>query len=83
MYIAQKLRLGKYLGANVVAWGIVMMLLAVPNTFGPFFFLRLLLGLYRLIYLLKLNWLIGCLSCLRNAGKLRGSDTRSYHIHVL
>ncbi|KAI0758288.1 MFS general substrate transporter [Irpex lacteus] len=45
MYIAQKLRLGKYLGANVVAWGIVMMLLAVPNTFGPFFFLRLLLGM--------------------------------------
>lgn len=53
MYIAQKLRLGKYLGANVVAWGIVMMLLAVPNTFGPFFFLRLLLGLYPIIYLLK------------------------------
>ena len=48
MYIAQKLRLAKYLGANVVAWGVVMMLLAVPNSFGPFFFLRILLGMYRI-----------------------------------
>ena len=50
MYIAQKLRLAKYLGANVVAWGVVMMLLAVPNSFGPFFFLRILLGMYILPY---------------------------------
>ena len=50
MYIAQKLRLAKYLGANVVAWGVVMMLLAVPNSFGPFFFLRILLGMYILSY---------------------------------
>lgn len=44
MYISQKLRIGKYLGANVVLWGIVMMLHAVPNSFGPFFALRILLG---------------------------------------
>lgn len=44
MYISQKLRLGKYLGANIVLWGIVMMLHAVPNSFGPFFVLRILLG---------------------------------------
>ncbi|THH00394.1 hypothetical protein EW026_g2109 [Hermanssonia centrifuga] len=45
MYISQKLRLGKYLGANIVLWGIVMMLHAVPNSFGPFFVLRILLGM--------------------------------------
>ncbi|KII94789.1 hypothetical protein PLICRDRAFT_192065 [Plicaturopsis crispa FD-325 SS-3] len=44
MYISQKLRLGKYLGANIVLWGIVLMLHVIPNTFGPFFALRLLLG---------------------------------------
>ncbi|CDO74069.1 hypothetical protein BN946_scf185043.g119 [Trametes cinnabarina] len=44
MYIAQQLRLAKYLGANIVAWGAIMMLHAIPSTFGPFFALRLLLG---------------------------------------
>ena len=44
VYISQKLRLGKYLGANIVLWGVIMMLHAVPKTFGPFFVLRLLLG---------------------------------------
>ena len=44
MFISQKLRIGKYLGANIVLWGIVMMLHAVPNSFGPFFVLRILLG---------------------------------------
>ncbi|KAI5124717.1 hypothetical protein M0805_005355, partial [Coniferiporia weirii] len=45
VYISQKLKLGKYLGINVVLWGIVLMLQAVPNTFGPIFFLRFLLGM--------------------------------------
>lgn len=44
MYISQRLRLGKYLGANIVLWGIIMMLHSVPQSFGPFFVLRLLLG---------------------------------------
>ncbi|KAI0676837.1 MFS general substrate transporter [Trametes maxima] len=45
MYIAQRLKLAKYLGVNIIAWGVVMMLHAVPRTFGPFFALRLLLGM--------------------------------------
>ncbi|KAI0649995.1 MFS general substrate transporter [Trametes meyenii] len=45
MYIAQRLKLAKYLGANIVAWGVIMMLHAIPGTFGPFFALRLLLGM--------------------------------------
>ncbi|TFK55777.1 MFS general substrate transporter [Heliocybe sulcata] len=45
MYIAQKTRLGKYLGINVVLWGIVLMLHAIPTTFGPFFALRFILGM--------------------------------------
>ncbi|EJD01337.1 MFS general substrate transporter [Fomitiporia mediterranea MF3/22] len=45
VYISQKLRLAKYLGCNVVLWGVVLMLQAVPNTFGPFFALRILLGM--------------------------------------
>jgi len=45
VYIAQKLRLGKYLGMNVVLWGIILMLQAVPTSFGPFFLLRILLGM--------------------------------------
>jgi MFS transporter, ACS family, allantoate permease len=65
VYISQKLRLGKYLGApliplrashyrsivvmntgcNIVLWGIVLMLHAVPSSFGAFFALRVLLGM--------------------------------------
>ncbi|GJE97737.1 MFS general substrate transporter [Phanerochaete sordida] len=45
MYISQRLRLGKYLGINIVLWGMIMMLHAVPKAFGPFFILRLLLGM--------------------------------------
>lgn len=32
-------------GTNVVLWGIVLMLQAIPQTFGPIFFLRILLGM--------------------------------------
>ncbi|CCM01709.1 uncharacterized protein FIBRA_03774 [Fibroporia radiculosa] len=45
MYISQKTRIAKYLGINVVLWGIVMMLHAIPRTFAPFFVLRLILGM--------------------------------------
>jgi MFS transporter, ACS family, allantoate permease len=45
MYLSQKARLAKYLGANIVLWGIVMMLHAVPDSFGAFFALRLILGM--------------------------------------
>ncbi|EPQ59297.1 MFS general substrate transporter [Gloeophyllum trabeum ATCC 11539] len=45
MFIAHKSRLGKYLGMNVVLWGVVLMLHAVPTTFGPFFALRFILGM--------------------------------------
>ncbi|KZT72575.1 MFS general substrate transporter [Daedalea quercina L-15889] len=44
MYISQRTRLGKYLGGNILAWGAIMMLHAIPKSFGPFFVLRLLLG---------------------------------------
>ena len=30
---------------NVVLWGIILMLQAVPTAFGPFFLLRILLGM--------------------------------------
>ncbi|THH12388.1 hypothetical protein EW145_g45 [Phellinidium pouzarii] len=45
VYISQRLKLGKYLGVNVILWGIVLMLQAIPNTFGPIFFLRFILGM--------------------------------------
>ncbi|KAI0028693.1 MFS general substrate transporter [Vararia minispora EC-137] len=45
VYISQKLRLGKYLGTNVVLWGGILMLHAVPSSFGAFFALRFLLGM--------------------------------------
>ncbi|EIW82380.1 MFS general substrate transporter [Coniophora puteana RWD-64-598 SS2] len=44
MYISQKLRLAKYLGANTIAWGALLMLHAATNSFGPFFALRFLLA---------------------------------------
>ncbi|KAI0321878.1 MFS general substrate transporter [Amylostereum chailletii] len=46
VYIGQRLRLAKYLGVNIVLWGIVLMLHAVPSSFGPFFALRFLLGMF-------------------------------------
>ncbi|KAH7887815.1 MFS general substrate transporter [Phlebopus sp. FC_14] len=46
VYISQQLRLAKYLGVNVVIWGIVLMLQASTNNFGAFFALRFLLGMF-------------------------------------
>ncbi|TDL29351.1 MFS general substrate transporter [Rickenella mellea] len=46
VYISQKLRLAKYLGCNIVAWGIILMLHAVTSNFGAFFTLRFLLGMF-------------------------------------
>ncbi|KAJ6516013.1 MFS general substrate transporter [Mycena sanguinolenta] len=45
VYISQKLRVAKYLGTNVCIWGIILMLHAVPKSFGAFFALRFLLGM--------------------------------------
>ncbi|KAH8106192.1 MFS general substrate transporter [Cristinia sonorae] len=44
-YISQKLPLAKYLGANVIIWGIILMLHAATTSFGGFFALRFLLGM--------------------------------------
>ncbi|KIJ20182.1 hypothetical protein PAXINDRAFT_174659 [Paxillus involutus ATCC 200175] len=45
VYISQKLQLAKYLGANIVVWGVLLMLQASTNNFGAFFALRFLLGM--------------------------------------
>ncbi|KAJ7498996.1 MFS general substrate transporter [Mycena latifolia] len=44
VYISQKLRVAKYLGANIIIWGVILMLHAVGTSFGAFFALRFLLG---------------------------------------
>ncbi|KAJ7744518.1 MFS general substrate transporter [Mycena maculata] len=45
VYISQKLRVAKYLGVNIVLWGIILMLHSVGTSFGAFFALRFLLGM--------------------------------------
>ncbi|KAI0751331.1 MFS general substrate transporter [Daedaleopsis nitida] len=45
VYISQKLRVAKYLGANIIVWGIVLMCHAAASSFGAFFALRFLLGM--------------------------------------
>ncbi|KAH9947275.1 MFS general substrate transporter [Amylocystis lapponica] len=45
VYISQKLRVAKYLGINVIVWGIILMLHSVATSFGGFFALRFLLGM--------------------------------------
>ncbi|KAI0952061.1 hypothetical protein AcW1_004259 [Taiwanofungus camphoratus] len=45
VYISQKLPVAKYLGCNVIVWGILLMLHAVASNFGGFFALRFLLGM--------------------------------------
>ncbi|KAF5322435.1 hypothetical protein D9619_000429 [Psilocybe cf. subviscida] len=45
VYISQKTRVAKYLGANIIIWGIVLMLHSVGTSFGAFFALRFLLGM--------------------------------------
>lgn len=45
VFISQKTRVAKYLGANIVIWGIILMLHAVGTSFGAFFALRFLLGM--------------------------------------
>jgi hypothetical protein len=47
VYIAQKLRLAKYLGCNVVVWGVILMLQGATTNFGALFALRFLLGMSR------------------------------------
>ncbi|KAM5532434.1 hypothetical protein V8D89_013928 [Ganoderma adspersum] len=45
VYISQKLRVAKYLGANIIVWGIILMCHAGASSFGAFFALRFLLGM--------------------------------------
>ncbi|ESK89336.1 mfs allantoate [Moniliophthora roreri MCA 2997] len=45
VYLSQKTRVAKYLGTNIVIWGIVLALHAVAESFGAFFALRFLLGM--------------------------------------
>ncbi|KAI0347076.1 MFS general substrate transporter [Trametopsis cervina] len=45
VYIAQKLPLAKYLGANIIVWGAILMLHASTTSFAGFFVLRFLLGM--------------------------------------
>lgn len=45
VYIAQKLRLGKYLGVNIIIWGVVLFCHALANSFQTFFALRFILGM--------------------------------------
>ncbi|KAJ7507722.1 MFS general substrate transporter [Mycena galericulata] len=45
VYISQKLRVAKYLGVNIVLWGVVLMLHSVGTSFGAFFALRFILGM--------------------------------------
>ncbi|KAK7056443.1 hypothetical protein VNI00_002998 [Paramarasmius palmivorus] len=45
VYLAQKTRIAKYLGGNMVIWGIVLALHAIAPSFGAFFALRFLLGM--------------------------------------
>jgi MFS family permease len=46
VYLSQKSRrAAKYLGVNIVLWGIILMLHAVGTSFGAFFALRFLLGM--------------------------------------
>ncbi|KAF9055155.1 MFS general substrate transporter [Hymenopellis radicata] len=45
VYISQKLRVAKYLGGNIVVWGVILMLHAVGTSFPAFFVLRILLGM--------------------------------------
>ncbi|KAJ7368222.1 MFS general substrate transporter [Mycena albidolilacea] len=45
VYISQKLRVAKYLGANICIWGAILMLHSVGTSFGAFFALRFLLGM--------------------------------------
>ncbi|KAI0269278.1 MFS general substrate transporter [Gloeopeniophorella convolvens] len=45
VYISQKLRLGKYLGANIVLWGTILMLHSVAGSFSSFFALRFFMGM--------------------------------------
>ncbi|KAF7355248.1 MFS general substrate transporter [Mycena sanguinolenta] len=45
VYISQKLRVAKYLGANICVWGCLLMLQCVTPSFGTFFALRFLMGM--------------------------------------
>ncbi|KAI0637783.1 MFS general substrate transporter [Trametes polyzona] len=40
-----KLRAAKYLGANIIVWGIILMCHAAASSFGAFFALRFMLGM--------------------------------------
>lgn len=44
-YISQRLRIAKYLGVNIVLWGIVLMLHSTTSKFSSLFALRFLLGM--------------------------------------
>ncbi|KIK65345.1 hypothetical protein GYMLUDRAFT_347657 [Collybiopsis luxurians FD-317 M1] len=45
VYLSQKTRVAKYLGVNIVLWGVILMLHSVGTSFSAFFALRFLLGM--------------------------------------
>ncbi|KAF5393880.1 hypothetical protein D9757_000097 [Collybiopsis confluens] len=45
VYLSQKTRVAKYLGINIILWGVILMLHSVGTSFGAFFALRFLLGM--------------------------------------
>lgn len=78
VYISQKLPVAKYLGCNVIVWGILLMLHAVASNFGGFFALRFLLG--GPIYIHRF-----CPTefSIRHVRVLRFTDPDFDHFHVL
>ncbi|EJD53831.1 MFS general substrate transporter [Auricularia subglabra TFB-10046 SS5] len=58
-YISQRLRIAKYLGVNVILWGVVLMCHAATTSFGSLFALRFLLGMFESCVAPTLVLLIG------------------------
>lgn len=54
----------KHLGANVIVWGVVLMLQAVGTSFSAFFALRFILGEVPMILMCKANS-IGIQGCVK------------------
>lgn len=59
------LKIAKYLGANIIIWGVVLMCHATTTSFGAFFALRFILGmLHNVLTEQQANAFLGmCESC--------------------
>lgn len=82
LFVGQDVSIDCLQGANIVLWGVLLMLQASTNNFGAFFALRFLLGMLTQCMFVTISSDAGQRG-LRNVRVLRGPLLDLDYLHVL